>query len=335
MNHEPAPIERYRFEIQPLVDEFPPVLNDRNKQVVYAVASPPGARLEGWLESSRWTPLPWPERVDSAAAEANFAARPGFFDYRHEEDMPNSTEWHVNFADPRLFFAYGSGLFAQDEMQVAEHPVLGSLREALVARNYHAVTLEGNQPTPVLVMGVPRQCRVATDVNVAEGRPRGLYGNLFARAEPNAVRNATTRIDPPTITNLIAIAAPVGRSGRYRLGDLEFILDTAFTGFRAAVLESRRVRGEAGPVVIHTGFWGCGAFGGNRVVMVMLQAIASAMAGVDRIVIHTGDPSGNAAIRESRGLFDSIQAGGSTFEVRAMLQRIDANGFEWGVSDGN
>jgi len=36
--------------------------------------------------------------------------------------------WYVNFADPRLFTAYGSGLFAQDEIQAAEHPILGHLR---------------------------------------------------------------------------------------------------------------------------------------------------------------------------------------------------------------
>jgi hypothetical protein len=30
-------------------------------------------------------------------------------------------EWHVNFADPRLVTAYGSGLFARDEMRVGEH----------------------------------------------------------------------------------------------------------------------------------------------------------------------------------------------------------------------
>ena len=34
--------------------------------------------------------------------------------------MEGGAEWHVNFADPRLFVSYGSGLFAQDEMQVAE-----------------------------------------------------------------------------------------------------------------------------------------------------------------------------------------------------------------------
>ncbi len=48
-------------------------------------------------------------------------------------------EWWVNFADPHLFVAYGSSLFAQDEIQVAEHPSLGHLREALYACKYCTV----------------------------------------------------------------------------------------------------------------------------------------------------------------------------------------------------
>lgn len=42
-------------------------------------------------------------------------------------------EWWVNFADPILFVAYAGRLFAQDEIQVAEHPALGHLKEKLVS----------------------------------------------------------------------------------------------------------------------------------------------------------------------------------------------------------
>ena len=124
--------------------------------------------------------------------------------------------------------------------------------------------------TPVLVMGVERRCRVATDPNPAAGRPDGLYGNAFARAGADAVRRATTRIDPPTVTNLVAIAARRGLRAlpgrRDRVG-----LVTAYTGFRAAVLGSWRRQDAAWPVAVHTGYWGCGAFGGNRVLMTLLQ----------------------------------------------------------------
>jgi hypothetical protein len=334
MTSQPEPIEQQQFDLQELVREHPPLWNDRNKAIVFEVACPPGSTHQGRLEYSRWASLPFPESLDPASAIRRMVGRPGFYDYARESDLTDAVEWHVNFADPMLFFAYGSRLFAQDEMQVAEHPGLASLREALVARKRTAVTVEGGRPTPVLVMGALRHCRVATDRDAAEGRPHGLYGNAFARADPDAVRRATTRIDPPTTTNLIAIAAPAGGVGRYRIQEIEFVLATAYTGFRAAVLESARARGSDGPVVIHTGFWGCGAFGGDRVLMTTLQVIAAELAGVERIVFHTGDPIGNASIRETRALFEG-RFGGPAITVRELIQRTDAIGFEWGVSDGN
>ena len=45
---------------------------------------------------------------------------------------------------------------------------------------------------------------------------------------------------------------------------------TLIAGFRAAVLES-----DGNAVVVHTGFCGCGAFGGHRVLMAMLQLVAA------------------------------------------------------------
>jgi hypothetical protein len=101
---------------------------------------------------------------------------------------------------------------------------------------------------------------------ICSRRMNGLYGNAFARANPDAERRATTRIDPPTITHVIAMAAPSGGRGRYRVDEIEHVLVTAFTAFRAAALESARSRGAGSPVVVHTGFWGCGAFGGHRVL---------------------------------------------------------------------
>ena len=150
-----------------------------------------------------------PEAVDLGSAAAIVVERDGYFDYAAALGA-GGVEWHVNFADPHLFVAYGSSLFAQDEMQVAEHPALGSLREALEAAGRRAVTVEAGEPTPVLVTGVERRCAIATNPDTAAGRPAGLYGNAFARASADAVARATTPIDPPTITNLIAMAAPPG-----------------------------------------------------------------------------------------------------------------------------
>lgn len=187
----------------------------------------------------------------------------------------------------------------------------------------------------MLVTGVERRCRIDTDVNAAEGRPHGLYGGAFSIASPDAIRRATHRIDPPTISHIIAIAAPNGGEGRYTAGQITRILTTAYTGFRAAVLESERVRSASPvPVVVHSGFWGCGVFGGNRVLMSMLQILAAEMAGVEQLVMHTVSDSLMGAVDAAQKASASLarERGG---DVREMIAVLTAMGFEWGAGDGN
>jgi hypothetical protein len=212
---------------------------------------------------------------------------------------------------------------------------LGALCEALHGGSSHAWTVEGGSPTPVLVTGVERRCHVATEPDPAEGRPVGLYGNRFTDADEATVEKATTRIDPPTITNLIAMAATTG-AGRYSDVEIAYTLVTAQTAFAAAVQESQRLVGPGKQVVVHTGYWGCGAFGGHRTLMTTLQAIAAEMAGVNRIVFHTGMPGGESAINSARKLIGwDLAEGSATIEIRELIQRIVNQGFIWGVSDGN
>lgn len=323
------PIERSVLEAQRLMTEHPPVWRDRNKRVVYETACPPGYSHGGQLTYTRWPAMALPECASPTDALPRAERREDVYDYASVLTAEGAVEWHVNFADPQLFVAYGSGLFAQDEMQVAERPALGALREALTAVGSPALTTENGRPTPVLVMGVERRCCVTTDRDAEQGRPYGLYGNAFAAASVEAVRRATARIDPPTVTNLIAIAAPPGGSGRYAAPEIEIILTTAYTGFRAAALES----GDS-LAAVHSGFWGCGAFGGNRVLMALLQVIAAGMAGVERLVFHTFDAAGSAAFDSAVSCIEKALAE-SSIEARDLADRIAAMGFEWGVSDGS
>jgi Poly (ADP-ribose) glycohydrolase (PARG), Macro domain fold len=331
MANMPEPLDRREFVTQRLVTEHPPMWGDGNKEIVYGIACPPGSAHSGRLRYSRWPALPFPHDIDVRNSLEQVEVRPGFYDYAPDQGGPDGVEWHVNFADPHLFVAYGSGLFAQDEMQVAEHPALGSLKEALAAAGARALTVEGARPTPVLVAGVERRCRVATDANPGEGRPHGLYGNAFASASEEAVRRATTRLDPPTISNIIAIAAPMG-SGRYRRDQIEYILQAAASGFGAAVIYSTHQLGRPAHVVVHSGFWGCGAFGGNRVLMLMLQIVAAGLAGLGRLVFHLGD-AGLAAFDEARRTLAKIASG--SCPTSDLMDRVAALGFVWGMSDGN
>jgi hypothetical protein len=133
-----------------------------------------------------------------------------------------------------------------------------------------------------------------------QGRPHGLYGNAFARTDAETVRRATTRIDPPTIANLIAMAAPAEGYGRYGAPIIEHILTTAFTGFRAAALESAWHHGDRRPVLV-----------------------------------HTGGPGGADALRTAIDQIDSKLATAPAVETHDLIAQVTALSFEWGVSDGN
>ena len=232
------PICRRIFDTQKLVAEFPPRFTNSNKQVVHRIACPPDSTHSGQVVFSRWAKMSLPHAPDPDGARTKFESRQDFFAYEPSPEGSATVEWYLNFSHSDLFCAYGGRLFAQDEMQVAEHPALGSLREALLPSDIHPLTVENGQPTPALIKGVERRCRVATDRNAEQGRPNGLYGNNFAAASAEAIAKATQAIVPPTISNVLAMEAPTGGRGRYGLQDIEYILGTAFTGFAAARFES-------------------------------------------------------------------------------------------------
>lgn len=328
------PHDRLRISAQQLMSSHPPRWHDANKQLVFGISSPTGCAHGGHLDYSRWGAMPLPSGVSASAAAMKVRHHPGYYEYG--PPAQGAVEWHVNFADPDLFGFYAGSLFAQDEMQVVEHPALGALREALLARRMTALTKDGGQPTPVVVMGVERRCRVDTVPDRAAGRPHGLYGPAFARGSADAVRRATTRLEPPTVTNLIAIAAPRPGSGSYSRATIENVLVTAFTGFRAAVLESKRVAGAGvePTVIVHTGWWGCGAFGGNRVLMAALQLLAAEMAGVAEVSFHSGVPPDQAALDEAVALLKEWPGATRDVGTIALIDRLTAMEFPWGVSNG-
>jgi hypothetical protein len=259
----------------------------------------------------------------------------GFYNYRAGGD-PGAIEWHVNFADPELFAAYGSGLLAQDEMQVTEHPILGSVREALLAQNLETTTLSVTGATPILVRSVERRLALATQPDADAGRPDGIYGALFAMASPEVIRRATTVLDPPTTSHIIAMSAIPGGSGAYTTDEIALTFSTATTAFAAARQESTDASGAAVPCVVHSGFWGCGAFGGNRILMLALQVLAARAASIDRLLLHTGDAMGAAQAREALEVADDIvQRCGSTCHMAQLVDDILQRGYRWGTGDGN
>lgn len=301
-------LRRWRWDAERLRVAHPPRFSHPSKQEVFARIG--GGPWSGEVALSRWGPARTPDALRPPVA---VRLVPGHFDY------PTGA-WTLNFADPDLFGYYGGRLLAQDELQVLEHPVLGSVREALLAEGACVATREPGGATPFLVQGAERRGRL--DTWPGPTRPAGLYGNAFARARLEQVLDALTVLAPPIPSKLLALAAPHPGSGAYRLDEIHAILDAAYTGFAAVAAE--------GGGLLCTGFWGCGAFGGNRLLMTALQALAARQAGVD-LCFYVGDPSGSA--EAEAGLALLARVGRPT--VGATLAALGAEGLRWGRSDGN
>jgi hypothetical protein len=322
--HVPTPqlISTLEQDAAQLIASYPPVWRDKNKKLVAGLSCPPGADHRGRIRVTRWRARELPEQLE--VAPVVLEARPDVFAY--EPAAAGEIHWHLNFADRRLFVAYGSGLLAQDELQVAEHPALGSIAEAMRALPDQTPMTADDDPTPILVSGVERRCMLDTRPNFEAGRIHGLYGNRFQRAAPEQVRDAVTVLDPPTLSNILAIEAPTGYRGRYTAEQVRFVLRTAIAGYAAALAESR------GEVVIHTGFWGCGAYGGNRQLMAALQIIAARAVAISRLVFHTVDNDGMEIYRAGEAVANAVAELHRFDQVVAVIVEL---GFEWGESDGN
>eukprot|EP00479_Gromia_sphaerica_P008629 TRINITY_DN335_c0_g1_i5.p1 TRINITY_DN335_c0_g1~~TRINITY_DN335_c0_g1_i5.p1 ORF type:complete len:129 (+),score=17.46 TRINITY_DN335_c0_g1_i5:773-1159(+) len=119
------------------------------------------------------------------------------------------------------------------------------------------------------------------------------------------------------------MVAPAYGRGHYSRSQINAILDTAYSTFFAAKIEgyikagylkdNGEEKGVAPPtIVIHTGNWGTGAFGGNKIMMALLQLIAARMAGIDRMQFHTFSADGtekyNVAVRMMNDLLPGPQA---------------------------
>jgi hypothetical protein len=90
--------------------------------------------------------------------------------------------------------------------------------------------------------------------------------------------------------------------------------------------------------VVHTGFWGCGAFGGNRTLMALLQLVAAQMAGLSRLVFHAANRAGSKEFDRALALYQAIGsgvAGGGAAAIERLIDDVVGQGFCWGESDGN
>jgi len=321
----------FRLSLTPedLRERFAPRFRFDYKRRIVDECCPDGCQSGGEVHVSRWPTLGVVDVSEGVETEA--VAVPGA--YRYASPEHGRLEWHTNFAAADLFYIYDGRAFAQDEIQVFEHPALGGVREALLSLGHSTWVTDDGMPTPFLVRGVER--RLTIDTTARDDDPRwssGLYGRKFSSAPFEVAREAVTRIEPPTVSNILAIEAPCLGAGAYTAEEIDFALHAAFTGFRVATLEARSLGLEA---TVHTGFWGCGAYGGHPVLMTAVQLIAARLAGLPRVEFYLWDEWGADRFamgeRVARAVLEVEKDRGS----EGIVERLVEMRFEWGFGDGN
>jgi hypothetical protein len=122
------------YKSDELFSKYPPKLFSSKKKLVLQFSNAKEIPHSSNIFFSKFQEIPLPKDLTT---ETKFIMKEDTFDYKLVEE--SSLEWHINFADFNLFGFYGGSLFAQDEIQVAEHPILASLRQELEA------TMNGDQ----------------------------------------------------------------------------------------------------------------------------------------------------------------------------------------------
>lgn len=257
----------------------------------------------------------------------------GYFNYAADQSNDERYVWWMNFADPKLFGYYGGPMFAQDEIQVFEHPILGSIREYLLDGTEEgmkpwALTLRDGQPhtpTPYLIEQAPQWQKVDTTPRLPLGGMGMIYGHNFSTAPDEEVEAGIKVVDEDIRNNIMACSAIVG-SGQYSYEDIEIQFKTLLCAFKSA----KEISTEKGKkCVIHGGMWGCGAFGGNPELMLFLQICAAGVCGVDELVLHAVDDD---AYEDALDMYLDMN---DEMSLDGIIMMLYDNEYYWGQSDGN
>ncbi len=306
-----------------LLNQHPPQLEHAKKQLLFDTVM---SRSQGGSVSvSRYDEIEIPATFQPFDPSVEIVARKGYFRYANTN---GADDWFMNFAHHDLFSGYGHFMFAQDEIQVAEHPVLASFREMMLTRTdrLRPATVEDGVPTPVLFRNAQRAARIDTS---------SIYGARFARSNDATIRAAVDPIDPPTFSNILAIEAPISSGNRvYVRSEIEAALRTAYSGFRSTILDSITNATGLNPIVVHSGNWGCGAYGGNRQLMLSIQIMAARLAGLSKLVLYCGADSKDDVSKFSEELERRFKFKPGV-SVGKVIDRLVAAGFPWGTPDGN
>lgn len=312
-------------KVQDLMKKYPPVFENSIKKEYYEKAAFCHRKQNGIVKISRWTFVT--ERKSPLCLEKHELEIQNvscFFSY--EEGKKDEKIWWLNFADENLFDYYGSDLFAQDEIQTFEHPLLGSVMEYLDTEKIPEMpskTEEKDRTTPYLIENIPYWIRVNVTPILQNGEQGNFYGWRFSKSSKEVISRGVSIIERDWKNNIIAMAAPSGGKGEYSQNELIRLMETVLVAFGAAVKTGNLEKYKK--TIIHTGNWGCGAFGNNKELMYLSQIIAASLVGVDTLIFHSADSD---ILEQAKIKFQNIQE-------EKLILFLENQHYHWQNPDGN
>ncbi|CAF3459774.1 unnamed protein product [Rotaria socialis] len=211
-----------------------------------------------------------------------------------------------------------SHLLAQDELQVLECVELAAVRQ------YFTQAIN----TVVLISHTKRVINLDT---------KEIYGNAFAHATLEQLRSAFQSNYPSQVVNLIAIEAPSHGEGCYTDDQISYIVANCYASFKAAQILAPKTHAmnlhtsrssdrnlsykDANHfhTIIHTGWWGCGAYGNNRQMMIITQMLAAHWAQINKIIFHTQNNEHANDIANAKEIFENLK---SQQQAKAVIDAI-------------
>eukprot|EP00756_Hemistasia_phaeocysticola_P046868 Hpha_TRINITY_DN2070_c0_g2::TRINITY_DN2070_c0_g2_i1::g.82893::m.82893 len=114
--------------------------------------------------------------------------------------------------------------------------------------------------------------------------------------------------------------------GEYTEAQVRRLLSTAYTAFvgAAAMSEGKRC-------VVHSGNWGCGAFGNSVTVISAVQCLAAKLAGVELVYHYMGPPNDKGWASGSERVVTTAMPGTPTDKA---VSAIIGMRKKWGLSNG-
>jgi hypothetical protein len=258
--------------------------------------------------------------------------------FTYPESNEEEVNWTCNFADSHLFGFCKSALLAQDELQVLEHPALYHFFDYLSLPSTPRETKNLGQGEIALITGAKRYCSLNTSIQVpVGGSNKSLYGNSFSAAPLSSIEQCLTLEEHPKESHIFAMAAPhiPGNLAYqpYQKKHLEALFYTALTAFSAIKGHSEN---EDVRTIIHTGNWGCGAFGNDLVVAALIQFAAASFAEVDSLIYYP--MSSIDKCRHGVNLFEIIKAENPDMTVGEFCDYLALNAnrlnLRYGVGNG-